>query len=316
MAFGGVASDSRLTADVPSFGNQLRQARCRQQWSQRELGAATYFSREYVAMVERGLRNPSATFVERAGAALGANRELVAAFGQMQQTRRPATREGAEGPRVRRRSRITVAAGRLRAVGASLQTLPSWSAFDELHHVLREEIDPVDAATEVAELEQRCADLVEDGHADRPWADVASWAALGLADAGALLQRPLCAGHIRRLKTVARRFAVLSADALLMLGEAERAGQWLRLVDAIERRDAEAQLPAMPEGSSETALSAPSGIDAPSRSRSRVPAGAPCSTRWMTRPSTRDGRRTCGDLRVGVGRTAQRRVRPGRAPPR
>ncbi|WP_426513123.1 helix-turn-helix domain-containing protein [Dactylosporangium sp. McL0621] len=281
---GLVEPDPRQTADVIWFGNQLRQARHRQQWSQRELGAATFFSREYVAMVERGLRTPSATFAERAGIALHAEPELRAAFARVQGHRQRITRRVVEGRRVRRRSRITVAAGRLRVAAASVRSPDRWAAFDELHQVLRDEIDPVDATVEVEKLEQRCADLVGDGRADSTWADVASGAALGFADAYALLQRPLCAGHTRRLETVARRFAVRSADALLMLGQVERAGQWLGLAEAVERRSGETQRPLVPESSSATSPQAQPTIDAPSRPQ------RPVSSDALTSAVLRDNR--------------------------
>ncbi|MEV0131403.1 helix-turn-helix transcriptional regulator [Dactylosporangium sp. NPDC050688] len=315
MASGVVSPDSRQTVGVLAFGNLLRQARQRQQWSQRELGAATFFSREYVAMVERGLRTPSATFVERAGAALDVDRELWAPFAQLQGIRHRTARQRAEGRRIRRRSRITVAAGRLRAAVATLQTPDRWAAFDELHHTLREETDPVDAAAELAELEQQCADLVGDGRVDPTWDDVATRAALGLADAIAMLQRPLCADQCDRLKAVARRFAVLSADALLMLGEVERAVQWLGLMDPTDRRGAVVQPAAVPMGSPEVIPPARPGIHASSRSQRDGSVETPLSTRWTARRSTRGGHPTTGDLWLGARHTSRRRLSHGRAPP-
>jgi hypothetical protein len=50
-----------------AFGEELRRRRRQRQWSQRELGEAIHFSREYVALIERGARPPTPAFAQRVG---------------------------------------------------------------------------------------------------------------------------------------------------------------------------------------------------------------------------------------------------------
>jgi transcriptional regulator with XRE-family HTH domain len=235
------AGEATSPSAAVAFGGRLRSLRHRLGWSQQRLGTAIFFSREYVALVERGLRAPSATFVERAGAALDADGELRAAFAHVEQDRERAARQRAETRgAIRRRGKIVAAAGRLRAAARDEPTgerSPTWwTAFDELHHVLQDEITPVDADADITDLEQQCTDLAADPGNASGWADVASAAAQGLADAGALLQRPLRSDHIARLVNVARRFAAQAGDALIMLGQPGRAGAWYTLARAVKCR--------------------------------------------------------------------------------
>ncbi|MGI5243106.1 helix-turn-helix domain-containing protein [Dactylosporangium sp. CA-139066] len=236
-----VAGNPRHTADVCSFGGQLRQWRHRHNWSQRELGAATFFSREYVARIERGERRPTADFVARAEAALAAGGQLQHTFTQEEQRRHGETRPwAAPRPVPRRRGKITISAGRLRSAAGDVSTGERssswWTAFDELHRVLQDELEPVDADADVMDLEQQCADLAAGAGDESSWAEVLAAAALGMADAGALLQRPLPSDHAARLVAVVAQFAMLTGDALVMLGRHTRADEWYSLAGTVQRR--------------------------------------------------------------------------------
>jgi len=59
------------------FGRACRDARLRRRLSQRDLATAVGLSRAYVSMIERGRANPSLAVVERIGAELGLDLELL-----------------------------------------------------------------------------------------------------------------------------------------------------------------------------------------------------------------------------------------------
>ncbi|GAA3298384.1 helix-turn-helix domain-containing protein [Dactylosporangium vinaceum] len=232
-----------LSPAAVAFGAVLRSWRQRKQWTQQTLGAAVFFSREHVAMVERGLRKPTATFVERAETALEADGALRGAFAQLERELEHDARQRVETRRVQRRGgKIAIVAGRFRAAArrapCSEQPESGWLAFDDLHRVLKDELGLLDADAEIASLEQRWARLAADAGDGTGWAAVASAAALGCAEAGALLQRSLPSGQARRAVAVARQFAALTADALLMLDQHRRAEEWYGLADTLEHRSA------------------------------------------------------------------------------
>src|SRR5688572_13972126 len=86
-----------------AFGEELRRRRQERQWSQRELGEAIHFSREYVALIERGARPPTPAFAERADTALDAGGILVRLFVCAARAGSNAVRR--RSPRVRPRGR-------------------------------------------------------------------------------------------------------------------------------------------------------------------------------------------------------------------
>nr|BFE56453.1 hypothetical protein GCM10020063_009790 [Dactylosporangium thailandense] len=234
-----------------AFGVRLRALRQRRGHSQHTLGREIFYSREYVALVERGLRPPTATFVTRAETALHAGGELQREFAYVEQAREREAQRRATAPRVpRRRSKIMSAADALCTVhGATTASEPSaawWTALDVLQHVLQDEIEPHDAEAEVVDLERRWTTLAARSDGETPWADIATEAALGMAGAGALLQRSLHGDHVARLVTIARAFGRLAGDALMMLGRPGSACAWQQLADTVGHRAMRPKLGAEP----------------------------------------------------------------------
>lgn len=330
MASDVAAPDSRQTASAISFGNQLRQCRQRRSWSQRELGAATFFSREYVARIERGERRPTADFVKRAEAALGITGQLQRAFAPVEQAREREARQQAR-PRAptRHRGKIAAAAGRLRTATAGASTGDQasswWPELDELHRALGEELQPVDVDADITHLEQRCGHLAAAAGDGIGWADMASASAQGLADASALLHRPLSNGRTSRLVGVMAQFATLTGDALVMLGQHTRADAWFNLAATIQfgeaGRDLGHRVSPPPRGDLEKSptMDAPMPSEEPESTR---PAPHTSTSPAQTRNSTT--RRPAGDngrpanLRAAPPRAcpAARRSCRGRSPPR
>jgi transcriptional regulator with XRE-family HTH domain len=171
-----------------AFGEQLRSLRQRRGWSQRQLGTEVFFSREYVALIERGLRPPNLAFVARAEEVLDAGGALSCLFAKLDVDRARHARQRASARRVKRpNGKVAVAAGQLRKVVAEEpveQRSPAWwTALDALRRVLRDELNLVDAEAEIVDLERRCSDLAADAGQVTAWQDVGSAAALGVADA-------------------------------------------------------------------------------------------------------------------------------------
>ncbi|MGI5185401.1 helix-turn-helix domain-containing protein [Dactylosporangium sp. CA-152071] len=320
MASGVVAYDSPQPAGVVSFGNQLRQARRRQQWSQRQLGVEMYFSREYVALVERGLRAPSAAFVQRAEAALNADGELQQAYDAIRRPRAHGARPHTlRRPTAGHRGKIGTAARHLRTVTletAAGELSPAWlTAVDDLQGLLRDELCPVEADNDVTALERRCADLGAAAGHTIGWVDVLSSSALGAADAGALLRRPLAMNHAERVSAVLAVFAALTADALLMLGHRDRAAEWYQLA-APEHRQPSTTTTGNESDSPDTA--APASLD---RGASLVePGSGSVPPRWPgptvrhRTPKPRAARPAHAAARLHA-RPSRPRRRDGRAPP-
>lgn len=315
MASDVAAPDSRRTAGAISFGNQLRQCRQRRSWSQRELGAATFFSREYVARIERGERRPTADFVKRAEAALGTTGQLQRAFAPVEQAREREARQQAR-PRstTRHRGKIATAAGRLRTATAGASTgdqAPSWwTELDGLHRALGDELQPVDVDADITDLEQRCGHLAADAGDGIGWADMASVAALGLADASALLHRPLPNGRTSRLVVVMAQFATLTGDALVMLDQYTRADAWYNLAATIQFGEAGRDLGCRVSSQPRRDLENLPARDAPTPSEEAE------STRPAPRTSTSPAQTTSSTARRSAGgRPASLRPPPPRGCP-
>ncbi|GAB3862126.1 helix-turn-helix domain-containing protein [Dactylosporangium cerinum] len=303
---------------IVAFGSRLRSLRRRHGFTQLGLSVAMFFSREYVALVERGLRAPSAAFVQRAEAALNADGELQQAYDAIQRSRaHDAQSHAARRLTAGRRGRIGTAAGRLRGVTLELPggELPTaWlTAIDDLQGVLRDELRPVAADDHVIALEQRCADLAAAAGKTVGWTEVLSSSALGAADAGALLRQPLRMDDAERVSAVLAAFAALSADALLMLGHRDRAAEWYQLA-APEHRQQSAT--GDQDDSPEHAATASPDRDEPSAEtcRGSVPPSWPSLTLRNRTPKPR----AMGPAKAAA-RLRTRRSRPrgrdGRAPP-
>ncbi|MEV6928100.1 helix-turn-helix transcriptional regulator [Dactylosporangium sp. NPDC051485] len=294
------APAAALASAAIAFGVRLRTLRQRRGYSQQTLGGEIFYSREYVALVERGLRKPTATFVERAETALHADGQLQREFACVEQAReRQARRRAAARRGQRRNDKIRSAVATLRTVHrdeiAAEPSAPWLAAFDELHHVLKGEMEPHDADAEIADLEHRRTDLAARAGGEARWADVAVEAALGVAEAGMLLHRLLSGDHARRLRCVVAAFAALVGDAMMMLGRPAPADDWHRLADAVSDRQVpppELELPGGAE--SEPAARADGGssrLALHGRSAARAACRAGIYGRWPASPRSMVHRR-------------------------
>jgi transcriptional regulator with XRE-family HTH domain len=264
-----------------SFGDRLRWWRRQHQWSQRELGAATFFSREYVALIERGERRPSADFVQRADAALGAGGTLRASFA----TERAAA-ETAWRPRARRQpSPVTAkAAGRLRRTLSSLPNADGGTlsaaqpALNDLVRALEADLEADDVRHAVDQLQQQHAGLVARSGQNLKREEVVCAAALAVGECIALLQRPVIGDARQQLTALAARFAAQAADGLVVLGMLLDAQRWYGVAARIGSETSER------DRSEVNAVADVSAIEAPGRAPGHaLPSTVPARPRWIVR---------------------------------
>ncbi len=231
---------------VAAFGSQLRQRRQQRRWSQRELGLATHFSREYVALIERGQRRPTAAFVEQAEAALEADGALLRIFAELERARldTPPRR------RTRRRSPQAVAKAALALRRSASHTTAQGRDVDAVRPALdclldsvRADLNTDQASGQLDELERRHADLLTQANGRLPLVDLVCAAALAVQDCLALLDSPMLGRSADRAAGVMAQFARLAASGLDALGLVGDARGWYRLAASVCRVDANASDP-------------------------------------------------------------------------
>lgn len=237
MASTVVEPEARQHADVVTFGAHLRRWRHRRSWSQRELGTAAHFSREYVALIERGERRPTAGFVERAEAALGADGALRSAYAQLEPRR--AAIPNRQPTRHRTPSTTAEPVSVLHHGMAGVPTVQSNDiaavklALDALLREVTTGLDPEDPRVRLDNLARRYADLLGCSDHDLPPEEAIRAAALGLSECVDLLRR-LATGELRsRVTALAARFASVTADGLTVLGYSSDAQGWYAVAEQL-----------------------------------------------------------------------------------
>ncbi|MFB9443131.1 helix-turn-helix domain-containing protein [Dactylosporangium vinaceum] len=278
--------------DVVPFGALLRQWRHRRNWSQRELGAVTFFSREYVGLIERGERRPTANFVERAEAALGTDGALRNSFTLLQHQRatdpqRQQARHQPQSPGAAR------ADPEFSAPASQHRDIPAMAKL--LDHLMREVIAGVSldgAPARLDGLPHRDVRLPDGGDLIIAAQDRVRAAAVALEACIDLLHGPVADAPHRSAAVLAARFAAMIVDALAELGYATAAQGWTTVVELLGPVAVQGQVGAA-TGSGEVAHLVTSYGSA---ANDTVPAGRPKMRRAAT------GRRPAVRLPCQVGR--------------
>ncbi|WP_433221623.1 helix-turn-helix domain-containing protein [Dactylosporangium sp. CS-047395] len=323
-------------ADKVTFGAHLRQWRHRRNLSQRELGAATFFSREYIALIERGERPPTANFVERVEAALAADGAQWDRFTLAERQRAAASQQPI---RPRPPSTDTPKPGSDRHRDPAVPPTPHEQDITTLalDHLLRQVLVRMGPAETQAGLHDRgrIIEVLGCGGAAASAEERIRAAALGLSECVALL-RPTMPGEPHGQVTVlAARFATMIADGLTALEAGSDALSWYALAGQLAqpadlRSDPASDLAsdagsvgAAPDGGGTARTAMPGGATvldtvraSGSRHRRAEPGRGPATRRRSTEghrprrrkaPSPLNGRAALPPVEVRSG--------PARAPP-